>query len=81
MFYRPDRAKAEFTIATAATLTITFYENTNNVKVYVNGTEVEKNTDGTYTLTAGKVSIEAQSSGYIGKEFKWWMSGYDRILE
>ncbi len=59
--------KVTFEVATPATLTISFYQDQNNVQVTVNGTVVEVNADGTYTLTAGKVVIEAVSNGYIGK--------------
>lgn len=61
-------AKASFETNAASTLTMSFYKDTNNTKVTLNGTEVTANSDGTYTLAeAGTVVIEAVSSGYLGK--------------
>lgn len=61
-------AKASFETNAASTLTMTFYQNNNNVKVTLNGTEVAANSNGTYTLSeAGVVVIEAIKNGYVGK--------------
>ncbi len=60
-------AKAEFLLASKATMNITFYQNNNNVKVTVNGAEVTPDESNNYALTAGKVVIEATASGYLGK--------------
>lgn len=61
-------AKASFETNAASTLTMTFYQNNNNVKVTLNGTEVTANANGTYTLSeAGVVVIEATKNGYVGK--------------
>ena len=61
-------AKASFETNAASTLTMTFYQNNNNVKVTLNGTEVAANSNGTYTLSeAGVVVIEATKNGYVGK--------------
>ena len=59
--------KVEFAVVAASTLTITFYEDNNNVKVTANGKEITKEADGTYKLPAGNIVIEATSNGYLGK--------------
>lgn len=59
--------KVKFTLNSSAKLSISFYQDNNNVKVYVGDTEVAANSDGSYSLSAGNITIEAVSSGYLGK--------------
>ena len=64
-------AKVTFTTTNTAKLSMTFYQDNNNVKVYsVDGserTEISMGIDGAYTLPKGEIEIEAASSGYLGK--------------
>ena len=59
--------KVIFDVESSATLSISFYQDNNNVKVTVNGNEVECGSNGSYTIPAGSVVIEAISNGYLGK--------------
>lgn len=62
--------KVLFTLSSSAKMSISFYQNVNNVKVTVDGNEVVIGSDGYYSLPKGAVVIEAiesEATRYIGK--------------
>ena len=59
--------KVLFSLTSSAKMSISFYQDNNNVKVTVDGETISIGSDGYYSLPKGDVVIEATSNGYLGK--------------